>query len=295
MVELLLSGLVLGSSSASLAGLFSSSAMQFFRTSASSTIKAKLRNGLSPFHVGYWKQYDSTEIPSNLLEILLLGPEMSKQFIATKIGISTKACGELVILPGYRDELGMTTDAVIRIDLVDPEDYERVRGKSSEGTATLTTKPVYIAASEGYMLVGGRKSTDGSSSGGGTTVELLTKFQWKIPHSGLEYLNVPHHNYEQYDYLGASADQVAQELEEIEGYPKSKYAQELASHTLRKAIAIQMTNQAVNENSSPWTAKGPTFPNFNSDECCTTSGGEEETWWASTVKKYVVADRKSVV
>lgn len=101
MVELLLSGFVLGNFSASLTRLLSSSVMQFFRVFISLTVKAKLRNGLLFFHVGYWKQYDSTKIPNNLLEILLLGPEMSRQFIATKIGVLTKACGELVILPGY--------------------------------------------------------------------------------------------------------------------------------------------------------------------------------------------------
>lgn len=188
----------------------------------------------------------------------------------------------------------MTTDAVIRIDLVDPKDYERVRGKSLEGVVTLITKLVYIAASKGYMLMEGRESTDDLSDGDGTTVELLTKFQWKIPYLGLEYLNVPYYNYEQYDYLGISADQVAQELEEIEDYPESKYAQELALHTLRKAMAIQMTNQVVSENSPPWTVEGPIFPNLNNDECYTIPGEKEEIWWASIIKKHVVAMNESV-
>ena len=160
MVELLLAGFVFGLSSASISGLFTISKMQFYR------VYVKLGcHYRYPTTTGYQKLIPQNKIPSNLLEIIVLGPDMSMQFIGTRIEILIQKVGEMVIFPGYRPELAFTDDTVIRLELVNNDNpstrYKITAFQNNSQSVEVAGIIMYLASSQGCVITVLRPSSDG--------------------------------------------------------------------------------------------------------------------------------------
>jgi len=263
MVELLLAGLVMGISSSSISGLFLASGMQFYRAGAS------ISAGETPSGSGSEREYHRLippdQIPSNLLEVIYLGPEISKQFIAKKASISTLREGETVILPGYRNELALTQDAVLRIDLANPADPLN----------EAEYKTIYIAASKGCMTTTTRLASDGAS---GSELTIVTDLQWKISTAAFETLGSSLSTegrsspptpleYDEHRLAEASPEALVTEMKQLIP-PTSDYEVKTLQHLFRQAKAAYLTKLAsgtaktTNTCMSVWTSTAESTPTF---------------------------------
>ena len=120
---------------------------------------------LSHYATGYQKLIPQNKIPSNLLEIIVLGPDMSMQFIGTRIEILIQKVGEMVIFPGYRPELAFTDDTVIRLELVNNDNpstrYKITAFQNNSQSVEVAGIIMYLASSQGCVITVLRPSSDG--------------------------------------------------------------------------------------------------------------------------------------